>query len=187
MAPLQAAGVTGTIRTTAGRPRLSPQGLAVFHDRRGSASLEFGMVALLFVFWLISSITLGLHILAQAAIDSATQAAGRQIQIGAIRGGSADAVRSLICASLQGTTPTCSTIQVYATSGLSFGTLMKASVSGTKMSPTSFDAGGPAGGLKSYVLLQVAYENPFTVPLAGLPGLILVSSIAFRNEPGGLP
>ena len=145
------------------------------------------MVSLLFVFWLMSSITFGLHILAQAAIDSATQAAGRQIQIGAIRGGSPDAVRSLICASLQGTTPLCSTIQVYATSGLSFSTLVKASVSGTTMSPTSFDAGGPAGVLNanSYVLLQVAFVNPFTVPLAGLPSLTLTSSIAFRNEPGG--
>lgn len=145
------------------------------------------MVALLFVFWLISTITFGLHILTQAAIDSATQVAGRQIQIGAIRGGSADAVRSLISASLQGTTPPCSTIQVYATSGLSFSSLFKASVSGTTMSPTSFDAGGPAAGRNSYVLLQVAFENPFTVPLAGSPGLTLVSSIALRNEPGGLP
>ncbi len=184
MAPLQAEGVTGTIPTTARRPRW-PRELGVFHDRKGSTSLEFGMVALVFVFWLISSITFGLHVLAQAAIDSATQAAGRQIQIGAIRGGSADAVRSLICASLQGTTPLCSTIQVYATSGLSFGTLTKASVSGTTMSPTSFDAGGPAPGPNSYVLLQVAFQNPFTVPLAGLPGLTLTSSIAFRNEPGG--
>lgn len=187
MAPLQAGGVAGTTPTTAGRPRQPLRGPAIFRDRKGATTLEFGMVALLFVGWLISTITLGLHILAQAAIDSATQAAGRQIQMGAIRGGSADGVRSLICASLQGTTPLCSTIQVYATSGLSFGTLTKASVSGTTMSPTSFDAGGPAPGPNSYVLLQVAFENPFAVPLAGLPGLTLVSSIAFRNEPGGLP
>ncbi len=179
MASLQAEGVTGTIPSTAGRPRR----LALFHDRKGATSLEFGMVGLLFVFWLLSTTTFGLHIIAQAAIDAATQAAGRQIQIGTIRGGSADAVRTLICSSLQGTTPLCSTIQVYATSGLSFSSLSQASVSGTTMSPTSFDAGGPAGGLNSYVLLQVAYVNPFTVPLAGLPGLTLVSSIAFRNEP----
>ena len=179
----------GTTAATTTRRRRPPGKLAVLHDRKGATTLEFGMVSLLFVSWLISTTTLGLHIIAQAAIDSATQAAGRQIQIGAIRGTSPDAVRSLICASLQGTTPTCSTIQVYATSGLSFSTLMKASVSGTRMSPTSFDAGGPAsvGALNSYVLLQVAFENPFTVPLAGLPSLVLTSSIAFRNEPGGLP
>lgn len=189
MVALRFGGVSGTIPPKARRPRRPRRSLALLHDRKGSTSIEFGMVGLLFFFWLISATSFGLHVIAQAAIDSATQAAGRQIQIGAIRGSSADAVRTLICASLKGTTPLCSTIQVYATSGLSFSSLRKASVSGTAMSPTTFDAGGPAvvGSINSYVLLQVAYVNPFSVPLAGLAGMTLVSSVAFRNEPGSKP
>ena len=137
------------------------------------------MVALLFVFWLLSLITFGLDILAQAAVDAATQAAGRQIQIGAIRGSSAAQVRSLVCANLQGLTPICSGIQVYATSGASFSTLTQATVIGTTLSPSNFSPGGP----QSYVLLQVAYDSPFTVPLAGISSLKLISTVAFRNEP----
>lgn len=178
MGLMAAGGVSDTIPAAPGRSRRWRRGLAAWHDRKGATSLEFAIVGLLFVFWIMSTITFGLDILAQAAIDSATQVAGRQIQVGAIRS-SADQVRSLVCAKLQGLTMPCSSIQVYATSGASFSSLSKATVSGTTMSPASFTPGGS----QAYVLLQVAYSSPFTIPLAGASNLMLLSTIAFRNEP----
>jgi Flp pilus assembly protein TadG len=169
----------GSTSIVAGRSRRWPRRLNVVRDRKGATTLEFAIVALLFVFWLLSLITFGLDILAQAAVDAATQTAGRQIQIGAIRGSSADPVRSLVCASLQGLSPLCSGIQVYATSGVSFSTLTLTSVIDSKLLSSDFSPGGS----QSYVLLQVSYDSPFTVPLVGASSPRLVSTIAFRNEP----
>ncbi len=156
--------------------------LTAWHDRKGATTLEFAIVAMLFVLWLMSTITFGLDILAQAAVDAATQVAGRQIQVGTIRGASSDQaqkVRSLVCANLQGLTPVCSGIQVYATNGVSFLSLHKAAVTGTTLTPSTFDPGGS----EAYVLLQVAYNRPFAIPLAGTSNMMLLSTIAFRNEP----
>ncbi len=179
MKPLAWQTIPALILAAARRLLRWPSGLALLHDRKAATSLEFAMVALVFVFWLVSLITGGLTILAQATIDAATQVAGRQIQIGAIRGSSADAVRSIVCARLQGLAPQCSGIQVYATSGISFSSLALAKVTGTTLSSSNF----APGGSQAYVLLQIAYNSPFALPLAGTSNLTLVSTLAFKNEP----
>ena len=147
-------------------------------DRRGATAIEFAIIAIPLVFWIFALLIFGLYIFTQATSDAATQEAGRQIQIAAIRG-SAAPVRTRVCTRMGSLASSCPDIQVYATSGVSFSALTAATVIGATLTPTSFDSGGS----RSYVLLQVAYKSPFLIPFGIISSLTLTSSFAFKNEP----
>jgi len=148
-------------------------------DRRGSATLEFAMVAIPLIFWIFALLIFGLYMFTQAAIDAAIQEAGRQIQIANIRGTSAAPVRTLVCNRMGGLVSSCPDLQIYATSGTSFLALTAATLIGSSLSSTNFDV----GGAKSYVLLQIAYKSPFLIPFGVVSSVTLTSSFAFKNEP----
>ena len=74
-------------------------------------------------------------------------------------------------------------LQVYAVSGSAFGALTPATLSGTILSPSGFSAGPTAGGGQPlYVLLQVAWTSPFTLPGGFLPNLTMVASAPYQNS-----
>ena len=59
-------------------PRLSP----LRSDRRAAAAVEFALVCLPFVLFLLAVMGAGLHFYLQQALDYATQSAARQVQLG---------------------------------------------------------------------------------------------------------
>lgn len=153
---------------------------ALLRDRKAVAAIEFALVGLPMIFLIFGMFIFGLHFLTQASIDTATRAAARQIQMGAIRNGSSDQVRSFICPLLGGLVKDpCTGLQIYAASGTTFASLTAATVTGATLSKTTFATGGAGDS----VLLQVAYNNPKAIPLVGMTSLTVLSTIAFKNEP----
>ena len=59
-------------------PRLSP----LRSDRRAVAAVEFALVCLPFIVFLLAALGTGLHFYLQQALDYATQSAARQVQLG---------------------------------------------------------------------------------------------------------
>lgn len=146
---------------------------------RGVASVEFAIVAIPFLTLLFLIIGAGIQLFAYGAMDAGMRSAARQIRIGAFRGTSDSAVRSLICSQMSGLASSCSALQIYVTSGVSFAALQAASVSNGTLSQTGFAPG--VGG--SFVLIQVAYNAPTLLPLPNAMATGFLSSTAFRNEP----
>ncbi len=70
------------------------------------------------------------------------------------------------------------TLQVFAMKGSGFGALTAATLTGSTLSPQSFDA----GVVGDYVLLQVAYTSPFTLPGGFVPNLTMVASAPYQNN-----
>ena len=152
----------------------------MLRDTLAATAIEFALVAFPLCLLIVGTIVSGLNLMALGVLDAATKEAGRQIQIGAIRGTSDGAVRTLICGYLSNLAPTCnSTLMIYAASGLTFGAVQAATVTTAALSPTTFAPG--IGG--QVVLLQVAYKSPFGLTLANIESFMLSSTTAFRNEP----
>jgi Flp pilus assembly protein TadG len=60
--------------------------LMLRRDQQGSAALEFAIVALPFIMFLLFLLELGYDFFAQVALDYGVQTAARQIQIGNAQG-----------------------------------------------------------------------------------------------------
>lgn len=152
----------------------------LLRDSRGATAVEFALIAFPLCLLLFGTAVSGINLMALGLLDAATKEAGRQIQIGAIRGTSDSAVRTLICGYMSNLVTACSSaLMIYAASGPTFGVVQVATVTGTTLSPTTFSPGTPG----SSVLLQVAYKSPFGLSMANIQSLVLTSTTAFRNEP----
>ena len=146
-------------------------------DQRGAAALELGLLAvplLTLVFFIVS---VGLQLFVQNSMDLATLSAARQIRVGAQRGTSDATTRAWICNQMATLSLSCSNLQIYVTSGTSFGALTKATVSGGTLSHTGFSPGS-AG---AFVLVQVAYPLTALLPFMPSPPTFLASAV-FQNE-----
>ena len=140
--------------------------------------LEFALIATPLFVLLLGMIVLGVNLMALGVLNAATKEAGRQIQIGAIRGSSDSDVRTLICNYMSSLAPSCSsTLMIYVASGATFGAVQAATVVGTAFSPVAFSPGTNG----SSVLMQVAYRIPFG--LADVKDFTLTSTTVFKNEP----
>lgn len=150
-------------------------------DRRGAAAVEFAFVAPMFLLLVFFILQVGLSLFTQVVLDNATNAAARQIQIGSTTGASLSTVRALICSKTFYLVPSCtSNLQIYATSATTFSGLVSPTFSGSTMTPTTFTPGGSG----SYVLLEVAYKRPFSLPMAStVTGKFSISVVAFESEP----
>jgi Flp pilus assembly protein TadG len=149
--------------------------------RAGSAAVEAALILPVFLLVVLLPLDLGLSIFTQVNLDAAVESAARAIQIGTIRGTDPSAVRTMICNSLPSLVTSCGKIQVYATSGTSFGALSAAGLTANGLASGNF----ATGGASSYVLLEVAYLRPSFFPaLEGSgAGWLLLSAAAFSNEP----
>jgi Flp pilus assembly protein TadG len=86
---------------------------ALSGDRQGSAALQFALVALPFLMFLLFLAELGYDFFAQVSLDSGVQAAGRQVQIGAAQSAATvEAFKtSYLCPALNGLLP-CASVSV---------------------------------------------------------------------------
>lgn len=146
----------------------------------GSTSMEFSLLVMPLFLLITGILVIGINLMSLAMLNAATKEAGRQIQIGTIRGNSDAPVRTLVCDRMGVLVPACSTtLQIWATSGTTFGAVSVAKVTQTTLSPTGFSTGGSG----SSVLLQIAYVNPLGVSLAKITSFMLASTTVFMNEP----
>src|ERR1700729_1167014 len=85
-------------------------------DQRGSAALEFAVVALPFITFLVFLLEIGYDFFAQVALDYGVQTSARQIQVGNAQGANTAAVfqTDYLCPSLSGLLP-CSSVTVNVT------------------------------------------------------------------------
>lgn len=75
-------------------------------SRRGSAAIEFAMVAPIFFLFLFGLIETGVLFLAQSTLTNAIEDAARQVRTGQQKGAlSADTVKSLVCSSFASSDP----------------------------------------------------------------------------------
>lgn len=85
----------------------------------------------------------------------------------------------MICAQMTSLASSCGALQNSVTSGATFGALQPADVSGTNLRKKGFNPGTS----DSYVLLQVAYNSPAFVSLAGQMASTFLTSVTLRDEP----
>lgn len=144
-------------------------------DRRGAAALEFGLVAVPFLTFLLFLAELGYNFFAQASLDYAVQTAARQVQIGTVQGGATNAIfkASYLCPALKNLLP-CGSVTVdvipvdtdyYAelTGQLPVGTNGKLIVSTNSYCP---------GTPRQLMFVQAVYTSPSII------GLLLPSMTA---------
>lgn len=163
-------------------------------DKRGSTAVEFALVALPLVLFLVFLLELGYDFFAQMALDYGVQSAARQIQIGNAQGSGTAAVfqTNYLCPALAGLLP-CSAVAVnivpinndYFTD-----TPVTLPTDGAgKLDPSAFTF--CPGTPNQLMFVQAIYTGPSLVS-AIIPGMatatgaglarVTVSSTAFINE-----
>jgi Flp pilus assembly protein TadG len=164
------------------------------HDARAGVTLEFAVVSLPFLLFLVFLLELGYDFFAQVALDYGVQSAARQIQVGKAQGAATVAIfqTNYLCPALSGLLP-CSSVAVnIAPITTDYYTAVPAHL------PT-----GPSGQLNTsgftycpgrpnqLMLVQAIYTSPSLIS-ALIPGMatstagglarVTLSSTAFINE-----
>ncbi len=170
--------VRGSNAVAARRPK--PVRRRLLRDTRGAAALEFALVAVPLFFLVIGAMVFGTNVMALGLLNYAVKDAGRQLQIGNLRGSSDAAVRTWICGYVSSIVPSCqTTLMIYAASAPTFSAVPIATFAAATLSPTSFSP-GLAGNA---VVLQVACNSPFGLGLANPGSFLLTATTVFLNEP----
>jgi Flp pilus assembly protein TadG len=92
---------------------LKPRRADPRRDRRGSATLEFAVVAMPFTLFLVFLLEIGYDFFAQVALNYGVQTAARQIQVGNAQGANTAAIfqTNYLCPALSGLLP-CTSVTV---------------------------------------------------------------------------
>ena len=160
---------------------------ALPRDDRGGAAVDFAIAGPVALLLACMTVDLGLTLFAQAALDNAARDASRLIMTGQVQlaGGAAAPFAAQLCTDVGSLIP-CASLQYSVQAQNSFAALTPATLTGTskKLPSTAFNP-GTAG---QDVLVQVAYFRVPLIPglsqvLGGSGGLLLLSTVAFQNEP----
>ncbi|MGF1629618.1 MAG: TadE/TadG family type IV pilus assembly protein [Kiloniellaceae bacterium] len=157
-------------------------------DERGNAMLEFALVAPPFILLLVGTLEVSVMFFTGAVIEGATKESARQIRTGQIQG-SADplvAFQEELCSSLMG---------IIDCTKVVFNVQTFSSFSDVSM-PIEFDEDGEIintgfapGGSSAVTVVRAMYRWKFSTPLidkampSGPGGHLLISTVAFQNEP----
>jgi Flp pilus assembly protein TadG len=159
-------------------------------DRRGGGSLEFAMVALPFITFLLFLIEIGYDSFAQVALDYGVQLAARQIQLGKAQGVSTAAIfrADYLCPVLNGLLP-CAAISINVTPVTT--DFYKALPINAAGQPDIFGFIYCPGRPNQLMLVQAVYTSPSLVAVV-LPNIagtvasgfvkVTLASTAFINE-----
>jgi len=161
---------------------------APLRDAGGSVLMEFALVAPPFMLLLVGTLEFATMYFAGSVIEGATKEAARQIRTGQIQG-SADplaAFQAELCGSLAGVidcTEVLFTVQTFSSfSAVSMP--LEVDEDGEIVSP-----GFSPGGSAAVTVVRAIYRWDFLTPMmehvlpSGLAGHLLVSTVAFQNEP----
>jgi len=168
--------------------RLRPTFGPLLRDERGNALLEFAFVAPPFLLLLVGTLEVSVMFFTSAVIEGATKEAARQIRTGNIQA-SADplaAFQAELCDSLFGVID-CTKVTFNVQTFSSFSTVSM---------PIELDEDGEIvntgfspGGSSAVTVVRAMYRWQFMTPLidkvmpSGLGGHLLISTVAFQNEP----
>ena len=160
---------------------------------RGATAVEFAMVGLPFFVLLCSICELGMLFMTSTTIESATEAAARQIRTGQLQAGSnnsAAGFKSLICNSMSwiSAADCMANMSINVQTYTSFAAMnVTPPIVGGAIDQTQL--GFSPGSSCSIELVQVFYPYTLLTPLLepGLPNLngnqhLLTTAMAFRNE-----
>lgn len=177
------------------RDRLSSMGASLrpgvgrlLRDEEGNALIEFAFVAPPFFLLLVGTLEVSVMFFTGTVIEGATKEAARQIRTGQIQG-TADplvAFQDLLCDSLFG---------IIDCTKVSFNVQTFSNFSAVSM-PIEIDEDGEIvntgfapGGSSAVTVVRSIYRWEFMTPLidqvmpASLGGHLLISTVAFQNEP----
>lgn len=161
---------------------------ALRRDERGSALIEFGLVAPPFLLLLVGTLEVSMMFFTSAVIEGATKEAARQIRTGQIQG-TADplaAFQAELCGSLAGAID-CTEVIFSVQTFSSFSAVsmpLDIDEEGEVVNPGFFP-----GGSSAVTVVRAVYRWDFLTPMmervmpAGLAGHLIVSTVAFQNEP----
>ncbi len=160
----------------------------LLRDERGSAAIEFAMVTPIFMLLLVGTLEICVMFFASTVIEGATKEAARQIRTGQIQS-EADplvAFQTELCDSLLGVID-CADVIFNVQTFSSFGSVSM---------PIEMDEDGEIinsgfapGGSSAVTVVRAIYRWDFVTPLinkvipAGLGGHLIISTVAFQNEP----
>jgi Flp pilus assembly protein TadG len=160
----------------------------LLRDERGSALIEFALVGPPFILLMIGILEISMMFFTSSVIEGATKEAARQIRTGQIQG-SADplaAFQTELCGALLGVID-CQKVVFNVQTFSSFSTVSM---------PVELDEDGEIvnvgftpGSSGAVTVVRSMYRWQFITPLisnaipAGLGGHMLVSTVAFQNEP----
>jgi Flp pilus assembly protein TadG len=173
---------------SSGWARLRPILAPFLRDERGNALLEFALVAPPFLLLLVGTLEVSMMFFASAVIEGATKEAARQIRTGQIQE-AADplvAFQNELCGSLAGIID-CGRVVLNVQTFSSFSAVSM---------PIELDEDGEIvntgfapGGSSAVTVVRAMYRWRFSTPLierampSGPSGHLLVSTVAFQNEP----
>lgn len=161
---------------------------AVLRCQRGVAQIEFALVAVPFMLLLVGTLEIAVMFFTDSVIEGATKEAARQIRTGQVQE-SADpetAFRTKLCNELFGiidcnkVTFNVQTFSSFSTVSMSIEVDEDGNIVNTGFIP---------GGSSAVTVVRSIYRWNFITPLinqvlpAGLGGHLLVSTVAFQNEP----
>lgn len=161
---------------------------APLRDDRGSALMEFGLVAAPFALLLVGTLEIAMMFFASSVIEGATKEAARQIRTGQVQaaGDPLAAFQAELCGSLAG---------VIDCADVVFNVQTFSSFSAVSM-PLEVDEDGEVtntgffpGGSTAVTVVRAVYRWHFMTPMmervlpGGLAGHLIVSTVAFQNEP----
>lgn len=160
----------------------------LLRDEQGNALIEFAFVAPPFFLLLVGTLEVSVMFFTGTVIEGATKEAARQIRTGQIQG-TADplvAFQDLLCDSLFG---------IIDCTKVTFNVQTFSNFSAVSM-PIEIDEDGEIvntgfapGGSSAVTVVRSIYRWEFMTPLidqvmpAGLGGHLLISTVAFQNEP----
>jgi Flp pilus assembly protein TadG len=158
----------------------------------GAAALEFGLVAVPFLGLAFAIMETALVFFAGQALETAASDSARLIMTGQAQsqGLTQATFKSAVCAKVHGLFNCDAGVYVDVRTYQSFSSITVASpldASGNLIKDFAYQPGGPG----NIVVMRLMYQWPVFVSLLGLNGLsnmsgnnrLLVSTVAFRNEP----
>ena len=198
------AGLVGTIRIRdliPARHVLARVPLRFLRHRKGSAAVEFGLIALASLELLTESMQAGLYFYTSAGLERATWKASRQILTGSVSGQGLTATQfrsNVMCPAISAMSLSCSNlitnVQTVSEGVSPNGFYSLVNATQTALTHPTLDNTQTSyciGTDGSYVFVQVLYAMPvfspfwraFATSFNGSPSYIVQSTAAFRNEP----
>ncbi|MBP2159729.1 MULTISPECIES: TadE/TadG family type IV pilus assembly protein [Asticcacaulis] len=161
-------------------------------DRRGSAAVEFALIAFPLIFMIFCCLELALIVLLSVTLDNATDLAARQIRTGILTQSNSTAAsfRQKICANMSWLSGSCAgSLQVDVQTYDSFAQVPKTDL----IKNGQFDSANFAyviGKGSKIQMVRAYYEWPMFTPFlqAGMTTLsnknaVITTKVVFRNEP----
>ena len=158
--------------------------------RKGSTAVEFALIGIPFIFFVIGTLEMALMFTAQSLLEASTAQAARQVRTGAVQlGAGEDGFTDALCEYAAVLIP-CDDIQYQVVAMDSFADAEDFPDAEFDDDGNLEDQGFDPGGVSDVVMIRVAYNYPIKTPLMqpiltnyGNDKRIMLSTIVLQTEP----